>query len=103
MLEAELVFWQSIANSTDPADFEAYLAQFPNGVFRALARNRLSALSVADGTAATSVSRTAGAAAGVDARGRPGSVFRPDQPCSRAAGRRRPLDGDFRTTWVLRL
>ena len=42
--EFELVFWQSIANSTDPADFEAYLAQFPNGVFAALARNRLTAL-----------------------------------------------------------
>ena len=33
--EVELVFWQSIANSTNPAEFEAYLAQFPNGVFRA--------------------------------------------------------------------
>ena len=27
------MFWQSIMNSTNPADFEAYLAQFPNGVF----------------------------------------------------------------------
>ena len=42
--EVELVFWQSIATSTDAADFEAYLAQFPNGVFGTLARNRLSAL-----------------------------------------------------------
>ena len=42
--EFDLVFWQSITNSTDPADFEAYLAQFPNGVFAVLARNRLSAL-----------------------------------------------------------
>ena len=31
-------------NSANPADFEAYLAQFPNGVFRALAENRLAAL-----------------------------------------------------------
>ena len=42
--EQETVFWQSIANSTNPAEFEAYLAQFPNGVFRALAQARLSAL-----------------------------------------------------------
>ena len=28
----------------EPADFEAYLAQFPNGVFRSLAENRLAAL-----------------------------------------------------------
>lgn len=27
----ELKFWNSIANSTNPADFEAYLAKYPNG------------------------------------------------------------------------
>ena len=31
-------------NSTSRADFEAYLKQFPEGVFRALAQNRLAAL-----------------------------------------------------------
>ena len=42
--EQENIFWQSIVDSTDPADFESYLQQFPNGVFRALAQNRLRAL-----------------------------------------------------------
>ena len=42
--EQDTVFWQSIMNSTNPADFEAYLGQFPHGVFRALAQNRLAAL-----------------------------------------------------------
>ena len=42
--ELDGLFWQSIMNSTNPADFEAYLEQFPNGVFRALAQNRLAAL-----------------------------------------------------------
>ena len=42
--ELEGLFWQSIMNSTNPAEFEAYLAQFPNGVFRALAEARLAAL-----------------------------------------------------------
>ena len=42
--EQETVFWQSIADSTNPAMFEAYLAQFPNGVFRALAEARLAEL-----------------------------------------------------------
>ena len=37
----ELAFWQSIQTSDDPADFEAYLTQFPNGIYAALARNRL--------------------------------------------------------------
>ena len=42
--EQENLFWQSIMNSQNPAEFEAYLAQFPNGVFRALAEARLAAL-----------------------------------------------------------
>ena len=47
--ELDSLFWQSIMNSSNPADFEAYLAQFPNGVFRALAENRLAALRAAGG------------------------------------------------------
>ena len=42
--QLETVFWQSIAQSSDPADFEAYLEQFPAGVFARLARNRMRAL-----------------------------------------------------------
>ena len=38
-------------NSTNPADFEAYLWQFPTGVFRALAQNRLTALRSPGGAA----------------------------------------------------
>ena len=42
--EQENLFWQSIAESANPHEFEAYLNQFPNGVFRALAEARLAAL-----------------------------------------------------------
>ena len=42
--ELDGLFWQSIVNSTNPAMFEAYLAQFPSGVFRALAEARLTEL-----------------------------------------------------------
>jgi uncharacterized caspase-like protein len=38
--DKETVFWQSIQNSTDPADYEAYLSQYPNGAFAPLARAR---------------------------------------------------------------
>ena len=38
---AEVVFWQSIQDSTNTADYEAYLRRYPNGVFADLARNRL--------------------------------------------------------------
>ena len=37
----DLAFWDAIKNSDDPASFEAYLAEFPNGTFARLARLRL--------------------------------------------------------------
>ena len=51
--EQENLFWQSIMNSTNPAEFEVYLAQFPNGVFRMLAETRLAALRAPAGDSAT--------------------------------------------------
>ena len=43
-LQQELAFWQSIAGSENPADFEAYLEQYVDGQFARLAENRLAAL-----------------------------------------------------------
>jgi hypothetical protein len=40
----ELAFWDTIKDSTDPTDFEAYLARYPNGNFAPLAQNRLGKL-----------------------------------------------------------
>ena len=40
----DLAFWDSIKNSTNPADFQAYLRKFPNGSFESLAHSRLAAL-----------------------------------------------------------
>lgn len=40
----EVAFWQTIANSRQSADFEAYLKQYPSGVFAALAKLRIAAL-----------------------------------------------------------
>ena len=101
----ELAFWQSIQNSTNPAEFEAYLEQFPNGVFRALAQVRLAALRGAAGTATTAAGQGAGVpvspAFGARASGAPGSVagtagaetrrssdvvFRPDPACTGQSG-----------------
>ena len=99
--ELEGLFWQSIMNSTNPSDFEAYLAQFPNGVFLALAQNRLTALRQPAGAAPASAgprvggagspapaSRVSGATAPAfgtasagDVRRRPGEVFRDCAEC----------------------
>lgn len=38
--EAELAFWESIKDSSNPQELRAYLQQFPNGVFAPLARLR---------------------------------------------------------------
>ena len=40
----ELAFWESIKESTDPAEFAAYLVQYPDGSFAALADTRRKAL-----------------------------------------------------------
>ena len=96
----ENLFWQSIMNSTNPADFEAYLAQFPTGVFRALAQNRLTALrqpadaptaagprvegagSPASGSRVSGADAPAFAAASAgDVRRRPGEVFQDCAVC----------------------
>ena len=96
--ELEGLFWQSIMNSTNPAEFEAYLEQFPDGVFRALAQARLEALrsgtaeppaaaGAPAGGAGSPVSGggASGTAAGVaavgDPRRRSGEVFRDCDVC----------------------
>ena len=88
-------------NSTNPADFEAYLQQFPNGVFRALAQNRLAALRQPEGARPTetdsgvdgvespssrspavgSLLSGSSSAAGGDARRRPAEVLRDCDVC----------------------
>jgi len=45
----ELVFWESIKDSPRPADYEAYLEQYPDGNFVALARARLEQFSDSGG------------------------------------------------------
>ncbi|WP_165937604.1 hypothetical protein [Antarcticimicrobium sediminis] len=42
--QVELIFWQSIQSSSDPAMFQAYLDRWPNGTFAVLARLNLTRL-----------------------------------------------------------
>ena len=48
----ELALWQSIEDSDEPADFEDYLAQYPNGTFAGPARRRMNSLKEKTKTAA---------------------------------------------------
>ena len=43
-LAVERVFWESVKDSANASDFEAYLSHYPQGRFASLARNRLAAL-----------------------------------------------------------
>ena len=100
--ELEGLFWQSIMNSTNPAEFDAYLRRFPNGVFSELAQARVAALRApadaapagtgppVDGTGSlgasgSRVSGTSapgfGTAAGGDVMRCPGEVFRDCAEC----------------------
>jgi len=56
----ELAYWNSIANSDSSADFESYLAQYPNGKFADLAKNRLAALKSKEVTTAQLKTRIGG-------------------------------------------
>ncbi len=45
--DQETVFWESVRNSTNRAELDAYLARYPNGTFAALARARIASLPAA--------------------------------------------------------
>lgn len=49
--QAEIAFWNAIASSSNPADFEDYLARYANGEYAGLAHRRLQALKATTGAA----------------------------------------------------
>lgn len=57
-LALELSFWESVQASKIKADFEAYLASYPQGQYAALARNRIAAFSQSPASAGNNESRT---------------------------------------------
>jgi serine/threonine-protein kinase len=42
--EIELEFWRAIKDGNDPDDFDLYVQQFPNGIYAALARRKITKL-----------------------------------------------------------
>ncbi|MEA3192336.1 MAG: hypothetical protein QOD26_669 [Betaproteobacteria bacterium] len=59
---SEVPFWESVRDSKNPAELQAYLDQYPNGRFAGLAKVRLAALSTSPprGSAVQPVPATAG-------------------------------------------
>ena len=90
--ELEGLFWQSIVDSMNPAVFEAYLTQFPNGVFRALAEVHLVELRAPTGDSlAAGGTRGSGVATG--------RVASTPADAPRRAGETRVFDG-MEFVWV---
>ena len=78
--ESEWLFWQSVTNSTNPMEFEAYLERFPKGLFRALASGRLAMLDPR-ARVRRSAARPGRRTAGANGRLQPGAVFRDCEVC----------------------
>ena len=59
--QAELLFWDSIKTSDNPATFEAYLKQFPNGIFAGLAQAKVDELKARNNNQPTTAQQKAAA------------------------------------------
>lgn len=94
----ELAFWNSIKDSTNTADFQAYLEQYPAGSFAGLARNRIASAAPRGAPPATAAPQPAApptsASKGINVASRA-----PDAATARSASRT-PLIGD---SWTYRL
>jgi hypothetical protein len=77
----ELTFWQSVAQSADRAEYQAYLSEYPSGTFAGLARARIARLSAGAAGAGAAVpaakTLTASKTAAAQAAGGPASPGRP--------------------------
>lgn len=93
--QAELLFWESVRDSKNPAELQAYLQTFPNGMYAPIARVRLAAL---EKTAPTP-SAPRPAARAPAAPPAPATVANA-APSSVTAETRMPQAGD---TWTYRL
>lgn len=72
----EIEFWKTIKDSSDPDEFELYIAKFPNGTYADLARRKLAKLHGDDSAASRSGVRGEGVAEG----GTRLALDRPDLP-----------------------
>jgi eukaryotic-like serine/threonine-protein kinase len=88
----EIEFWKTIKDSSDPDEFELYIAKFPNGTYADLARRKLAKLHGDDSSASRSAVRGEGVADG----GTRLALDRPGQPGLPAAS----SDGSMRVAPV---
>lgn len=61
---AEIAFWQSVQNSKNPAEYQAYVSAFPHGMFVAVAAARIKEYSNGGGGQAAAAPPAGGAVVG---------------------------------------
>ncbi len=76
----ELSFWDSIKNSNYASDYEAYLKQYPNGRFAALAKSRIERIKATVSRPARQARAEGGSQAGPDAHPAPTPAPPPAAP-----------------------
>lgn len=65
--QSDTAFFQAIQNSTNKTDFQAYLTQYPNGTFAALAKARIAAIEEQEKKAIAAASSQAASKTAIDA------------------------------------
>lgn len=73
--EIERTYWNSIERSSDAADFEAYLRQYPDGSYKTLAENRLKLLKTAQSSPSAAPANTPSAISSPTASLAPSNAF----------------------------
>jgi len=98
--DLETIYWESVRSSNDPADLQAYLARYPNGVFAELARNRIARMRLGDAEqraaeqkAAADAKRLAEQQAATDAAQRLAEQKATDEAARKLAEQRAAADG----------
>ena len=51
--DEDMLFWQSVSDSNDPALFDAYLKTFPNGIFAPIAKRKIETFKQKKGNVST--------------------------------------------------
>ncbi len=96
--DQEVVFWESVRNSTNRAELEAYLAKYPEGAFAPLARARIEALAAAEAKRLADAKRSAEPPA-KSVAAPPPEARKPFAPPAPAAATPRPEPGQEALFW----
>lgn len=104
-VDLDALFWESVKDSKNPKDFNAYLLKFPQGVFAEIARNRLAELNAlpivpsADSSLASALAKLAPSTP-QKILGDTLAAYQAARPHKSLAAHLPDAKGQFTTSWV---